>query len=263
MVFVRFHGGSLIALRVRSYKVSNRNVKGTSNFAIFIGSTMVKSAMATGVVGTGGGCNCNHLVRILGPSPCEIRPGYRFTHRYNKYRLRTLSCSRRLVFGAGGIGNRLRQVNNFASVPVRPVVNVSRLFRCEGGTRFPMNEGGRKGVIANFCTKEARGVVRGHSYTLNMTRGGRILSHIVTRVRGCKVRPCGRTANGKLIHRILVHCKCFAGRIVIYLVLGKGGVPGRRLLMGSLYRVPKVADVAVGMGGGHDGIVLNRRVYLL
>lgn len=253
----------MLALSVRSYKISNRNVKGTSNFAIFIGSTIVKSQVDTGVVGTGGGCNCNHLVRIVAPSPCHIGPTYSVTHRYKKYRLRTLSCRRRLGFGRGGIHKRLREVKNFRGLSVRPVVKVRCPCRCQGGTRFPMKGGGSKGVVANFCTKEARSVVSGQRYVLKIGRGGRILSHIVKRVRGCRMRPCSRTAKGNLMHRVVVHCNFRASRVVIYLVLGKSGVPTRGTLIRSLYRVPRVADVTVGIGGGQGGIVLNSRLHLL
>lgn len=172
-------GGSLFSLGVASVKISKRNVKGCSKVAFFIGSTLVKSRVHTHTAGLGGRCKCTHIRGVVAPSPCHMRPRYPLRHHYNNYRVRTLSCRRRLTFGRGGIHDGLREVKKFSGRRLRrmylPVIKVRRPFHCHGGTRFPIKLSGRKGLIAKFCTTHARTVVPIRSYLLKMRRGGSIL----------------------------------------------------------------------------------------
>lgn len=61
------------------------------------------------------------------------------------------------------------------------------------------------------------------------------------------------------MHRVLVHCKFAARRIVMYLVVGKSQLPRGRALVRQLSILPKVASVSCGMGARHAGIVLKGR----
>lgn len=260
-------GGSVMAIRVASVKIDKRKVNRISNCALFVGSTIVNSIIRTGIVGTGGGCNCTELVGIVAPSRCHMRPGYTFTEEYKNYRVRRVSCSHRLIFGSRGVHKGLRQVNNFAGrrvrTIVRPIIKVRRPFDCHGGTRFPFKASGRNGPVAKFCTKEARSVVTGASYTLNMSRGQRVLRVVLRCVHRGGVGSCSRGAKGNLVQRTLVHCNFGAGRVVIYLIIGKGGLPGTRQLVRGLVRVRNVADVAVDPGAQESGIVVKSSCRVL
>ncbi len=242
-------------VRVASIATSNDNINGVSNVTIFIPLATINSGIGIGTLGIGGACTCNGTLRVVAPSVSHARGSYPCFGHYNNYICHRVSCGTRLHLGRGGICRAVGQVNNISLLP-GPVVFSSRV-ECEGGTRCPLDRGKK----INFCTFRSRHVVRYSSYLLRPRVFTGVASTIAIFIHRFGVDVCGRTLRGKLLHRLCVHGKCGAGRVVLAFIVGNSDLPGDSVVVGHLGRVynSKLGDIRLGVGGGGAGIVLKSR----
>lgn len=179
--------------------------------------------------------------------------GYPLCGGYNKYRLRGLACRRRLQCGRMGYVELLKGFYH-----INRVVNVRGPCRCQGGIRTTFTLSERDGVVSKICRSSSRGVIPIAIYVARSRGTSRVVNAVHQLLGGFGLHPCGRSANEKFLHRILMGHNFGDNRVVIILIAKAESFPGGGSFITALLGVrPRVAAMIRGMGGRGADVILN------
>lgn len=178
---------------------------------------------------------------------------YPCTGGYNNYSCRNMRCGRRLGAGRTCVGGLLGPFYF-----IRPVINVGGPLCCHRGIRTTFSYAEHNRVITKTCEGGARSIISVRDYVVRSRRSSRVVESVGSVLHSFEVGACSRSANCKLLERILIEGNCTAKRVVMILILTSPVLPSGGGFMGTLEGGrPGVAAIILGIGSGGADVILK------